>query len=165
VGFPARVSERASKRVKRVLGKWAYAYGTLVSAVGYRCPEFHVEIDGRAEDRRLFMLAVANLERTSGQTMRIAPGARHDDGILDVILVKEAGTLRLLRKLGSIADGSHVLLSEVEHLPAREVAVDGPAPLALMIDGDLVGTTPARFRVLPRALRMMTVPPPPGSDP
>ncbi|MBW3624916.1 MAG: diacylglycerol kinase family lipid kinase [Armatimonadetes bacterium] len=160
VGFPARVTVTASKRVKRLLGKWGYTYATVVAALGYRCAEFHLEIDGRAEDRKLFLLAVSNLERTSGQTMRIAPGARYDDGLLDVILVREAGTFRLLRKLTSLADGSHIHLPEVDYFPAREILVSSPAPVGLMIDGDLVGTTPARFRVLPGALRMKAGSPP-----
>jgi YegS/Rv2252/BmrU family lipid kinase len=151
IGFPAAVARRASRRVKRLLGPLAYYYGALVEAAAYRPQTMRVTVDGETREGRILLCAVVNAERTSRQTMRMAPGARVDDGLLDVLLVSDASKLRLLLNMGRLRNGTHVELPEVTHMQAVSVTVDGP-PAPLMIDGDPLGQTPAAFRILPGAL-------------
>lgn len=151
IGFPTAVARRASRRAKRLLGPLAYYYGVLAEAAAYRPEIIRVTVDGETIEGRALLFAVMNTERTSRQTMRIAPDARVDDGRMDALLVREGSKLRLLWSMGRLRNGTHVRLPEVTYLQARCVTVDGP-PSPLMVDGDALGHTPATFRILPGAL-------------
>jgi diacylglycerol kinase family enzyme len=51
--------------------------------------------------------------------------------------------------------GTHVGLPEVEYFTAREIRLESTPPADVMVDADAAGTTPATFRVLPGALRVL----------
>jgi len=53
-----------------------------------------------------------------------------------------------------IYKGTYLAHPKVELLRGRRVAVDAPEPLPIELDGEQVGTTPARFEVVPHALRV-----------
>jgi len=64
--------------------------------------------------------------------------------------------LNLLAKMmPQIAAGAHVHEPDVSYFPARELEVVCDPPAILDIDGDLFGTTPARFTVCPRAVQIL----------
>jgi diacylglycerol kinase (ATP) len=50
--------------------------------------------------------------------------------------------------------GRHVSHAKVEIVRARELRVDAPTPLPIVLDGEQPGTTPVRFEVVPSALRV-----------
>lgn len=154
IGFPAEVTARATRRVKRVLGRWGYVYAAFACAAGYRAPKMRVEADGKVLEGRFPLCAVVNMEWSGGHSLRMAPGARCDDGWLNVIVVRDPCVPRLLLRTRQVMQGTHVDLPEVDYFPAREVVVGSDPQAELMIDADLSGTTPAYFRILPGALRV-----------
>jgi diacylglycerol kinase (ATP) len=50
--------------------------------------------------------------------------------------------------------GKHVHHPKIEVLRSRTVAVDAAVPLPIEVEGEPVGTTPARFEIVPGALRV-----------
>ena len=154
VGFPAATLRRTTPRVKRTLGHWSYLYATITGAFSYRCPQMRVRVDDQCREERLLLCAVANMEWTAGHSVRVAPGARWDDGQLDVVLVKEARGVRLLSRLRRFARGGHAGMVDVAHFPARSIRVESSPGGAVLVDGDLVGETPVQFTVLPGALKV-----------
>lgn len=154
IGFPAQVTAAATKRVKRILGRWGYVYAAFACAAGYRAPKMRVEADGKVREGRFPLCAVVNMEWSGGHSLRMAPGARFDDGWLNVMVVRDPCVPRLLLRTRHVMRGTHVDLPEVDYFPAREVVVESDPRVELMIDADLAGTTPARFRILPGALRV-----------
>jgi diacylglycerol kinase (ATP) len=68
----------------------------------------HIEVDGKLwYEGRIYVVAVAN-GTTFGQGMMIAPKARYDDGLLDVILIDDATRTELLLALRTVFNGSHL---------------------------------------------------------
>jgi diacylglycerol kinase (ATP) len=100
------------------------------------------------------LVAIANAPAYGGG-LRIAPGAKLDDGRLDVIYVHRAGRLRLLRVAPTVLTGEHVGLKEVAFVRAAAVTLTTDPPRDLYADGEFAARTPLRIDVLPKALRVI----------
>ena len=87
--------------------------------------------------------------------MMLAPEAELDDGLLDVIVTDEATRLDVIRELPRIKRGSHLKNPKVSHMRAAEVSIDSAAPMGIDLDGEMVGYTPARLKVLPSVVRFL----------
>ena len=145
--------------MKRLLGpKGAYYLGTFLQIIVYRPPYMRVYADGRERGKgRRWMVLVGNVEYSSGGSMCIAPGARVDDGELNITIFPVKPKLRMItRLLPKVATGEHIQEPGVSYFPAEKVQVDSNPPAILDLDGDVFGTTPATFTVCPRMLEILT---------
>jgi diacylglycerol kinase (ATP) len=88
--------------------------------------------------------------------MRVAPDARIDDGVFDLCLIGDAGRGEFLRAFPGVFSGKHVSHPKVTMLRAREVHLESDPPLPVLVDGDVLGTTPATFRLVARAIFVMS---------
>ena len=88
--------------------------------------------------------------------MMLAPNAELDDGLLDVILTNEVSRFDIVRELGRIQKGSHLKNPKVTELHAREITITASRSMPIDLDGEMVGTTPARITVLPSAIRFLS---------
>jgi YegS/Rv2252/BmrU family lipid kinase len=137
------------------LGRATYAYAALRALAAWRPVRFTLELEGAPT--RTFcghFVAAANGQGFGGG-MRIAPDARLDDGLLDVVQAEDLPKLRFLRLLPTVFWGAHVRRPEVRvtRVPALRVATDRPIPV--FADGEPVGRTPVAVRAVPRALRVL----------
>ena len=87
--------------------------------------------------------------------MLLAPGARLDDGLLDVVTIAALSKPRFLRTVPQVFKGTHVGHPAVRVLRARELHVAADRPFAVYADGDPIGHTPTTIRVIPRAVRVL----------
>jgi len=113
-----------------------------------------VTLDGRSWHEH-FLIASASNAECAGGGMRIAPGGRVDDGLLNVNLIRNLGRFRALRQFQNLCQGRHTDHPDVHYLTGRSLAIHSDPPIEVAVDGDLVGHTPARFEVLPRALAVL----------
>ena len=98
-------------------------------------------------------LAAAANGRFFGGGMHIAPGARFDDGLLDVVIIRAASNARLATKLPLLYSGSHIDDPLTQVLRGRVIEVDAePGLVPVDIDGEPLGTAPVRIEALPGAL-------------
>jgi len=109
--------------------------------------------EGETIKKRAMFVSIANAPTTGGG-MLIAPGATVDDGKLDVCLAGEVSKATLLYQLTQVFKGDHVKHPAVTILRTASLTVDADPPQPLLIDGEVIGTTPARISLLPGALPM-----------
>jgi diacylglycerol kinase (ATP) len=86
--------------------------------------------------------------------MKICPDASPDDGAFDVLLIGDLTKGDLMLTLPKTFRGTHLPHPKAELLRGSTVTVDAPEPLPIQLDGEQPGTTPARFELVPRALRV-----------
>ncbi len=88
--------------------------------------------------------------------MRVAPLARMNDGLLDVVIVAGLTKRGLVHNIPSIYRGTHIAHPLVLHRRGRRVDVRAePGRVWMELDGEARGTLPARFEILPDALELL----------
>ena len=143
------------------LPKWVGGRARFVAAAvraldRYRLVPVEVSLDGAAHKKITSNLLVVANGRFAGGGMMLAPHARLDDGSLDVILTDGATRLDVIRELPRIGRGGYLKNKKVMETRARDVSVTAAEPMAIDIDGEMAGYTPARMTVLPSAVRFIT---------
>jgi diacylglycerol kinase family enzyme len=101
------------------------------------------------------LIVVAN-GRFAGGGMMFAPHAELDDGLLEVVLTDRLSRLGIIMELRRIGRGGHLKNPKVSVSRAREVHVAAERPVAIDIDGDMCGYTPARLTIIPSIVRFVT---------
>ena len=151
-GFDS-VANRIANETKLVRGNLVYAYGAMRALAGWRPASFTVTVDD-GEPRTLvgYTVAVAN-SGLYGGGMRLAPGARLDDGQLELVIISDLPRLRFLLLMPSVFKGEHVNRPEVEIVRARRVRIAASRPFTLYADGDPIAELPAEIEVLPAAVQ------------
>src|SRR5256714_1918958 len=142
----------------RKLGsKLSYAAATVQTTLAASPVDVLVQIDGEPERRlRVAEFCVANA-RYYGGAMKIAPNAKLDDGRFDVVTIGDASSFRLLANAPRLYFGAHLRMSEVSHTLAKQViarGADAEKQVRVELDGEVVGSLPSTFEIVPRALRV-----------
>ncbi|HLZ29546.1 MAG TPA: diacylglycerol kinase family protein [Chloroflexota bacterium] len=120
-------------------------------------PRMVIVADGQRFDVRAVMVTVSNGPYV-GAAYALAPQARLDDGLLDVVIYRGMGVIRVLLHMAVVAGGRRLPAPQgVQLVRAQtvQVMVQRHRPLPVHADGGAVGVTPARFQVLPAALRVI----------
>jgi YegS/Rv2252/BmrU family lipid kinase len=156
LGISGLTTELVNRAPKALGGRVSFLLGTLRSIVSYRADAHPVELvlDGEVIHRGPLVLAAAANGRYFGGGMQVAPGARPDDGLLEVVAIPGFAKLRLLAELPKIYRGTHLAVPGVLSRRGRvlEARPLGGEPPWVEIDGEPLGRLPARFEVLPGAL-------------
>jgi diacylglycerol kinase (ATP) len=151
VGLGAAVVARAH-RLPRWIGGSRYFVGFWLSLGGFRPVELEVRVDRKRYAGRANNVVVANCQFYGGG-MKISPRSYPGDGYLDVQIStgpkSEAFTL-----LPRIYRGEHVPHPNIREFRGRVVTVEAERSLPVEADGEVLGTTPATFTVVPQAIRL-----------
>jgi diacylglycerol kinase (ATP) len=151
VGMSAAVAQRANGMSKALGGRTTFFYALVRVFLAWRNTLVHVDLDGEERSGRMHDVVVAN-GRYHGGAMMLAPEARPDDGLFDVLLIGDVNKLDFVTTAPKLYRGTHLSHPKVDLVRARTVTVDAPERLPIELDGEQVGTTPVRFEVVPSAL-------------
>lgn len=155
VGMAADVVQKVTGRLKRLGNNGAFAAATVGCLTRNRArPITLATIEGIEADLDIVDVDVCN-NRFMGGGMLVAPEAQLDDGLLDVVIIAAAGRTKLIRTFPKIYSGRHVDDPLVRVERSRELTIgapEGAAPQGVVLDGELVGRTPATFSVLAGAI-------------
>lgn len=154
LGFAAEVVERLERTGKFSRGTAPYFTALLRTALRHHNHEITLQWDDQTVTQPLTTVLICN-GQTTGGGMRVAPDAVLDDGALDLIVVGSLRPWEILWHAPKIYRGTHVSIRKVSVHRLRTVSVTSPSPLSVVADGELIGKSPAHFRVLPAALRVM----------
>jgi diacylglycerol kinase (ATP) len=150
-GFDAAVAARAGRRG----GRLAYLRALLTTLRDYQPVETMVSLDGVDTWAGPTASVVVCNGRSFGGGMRIAPAARADDGVLDVIRLGALGRTELARWLPTVFWGGHLANPKVQTARAVRVRVVAAPPVPVQVDGELGAHTPLDVSILPRVLRLL----------
>jgi diacylglycerol kinase (ATP) len=152
-GMSGAIAQRANDTSKAFGGKVSYIWATFAVFSRWSNSEVEVSVDGQTRHARMHDVIVANGPYIGGG-MKIAPEAKPDDGAFDVLLIGDISKRDLVMTMPKIFRGTHLPHPRAELLRGAHVSVDAPEPLPIELDGEQPGTTPARFEVVPQALRV-----------
>jgi diacylglycerol kinase (ATP) len=152
-GISGAIARRANATSKAFGGKLSFLWATIAVFSRWKPARMTVTIDGELRDALLLEALAMNGDYTAGG-MWMAPEAAPDDGGFDVVLIGDFSKLEFLRTFPKIYRGRHVSHRKIEVVRARELRVQAPIPLPIVLDGEAPGTTPVRFELIPSALRL-----------
>jgi diacylglycerol kinase (ATP) len=156
-GMSGAIAKRANETSKALGGKVSYFWATLAVFARWRISEVTVTVGDERRTARMHDVVIAN-GRYFGGGMMICPQAEPDDGVFDVLLIGNLTKRDLLVTLPKTYRGTHLPHPKAELLHAPVVAVEAADPLPVELDGEQPGTTPARFEIVRRALRLRVPP-------
>ena len=155
LGFDSDAN-RIANEARFLSGSPVYAYAALRAFLTWKPARFQVRCAGmEAETYEGWSVAVAN-NSAYGGGMRIAPDARLDDGLFDVVMVSGRNRLRFAGMLPSIYRGGHLRSPDVRVVRARRVEVDADRPFTVFADGDALCDLPMTAEVIPSAVSLFT---------
>jgi len=156
-GFDAEVAERAHDVRGAMSSIPAHVVGFASALAAYQ--NKHVAIsfggaEGGPTRLRANTVVVANGPSYAG-VMRLAPAARLDDGLLDVVVVGDVDRIELLVNLPRVFAGTHLGHAKVAIYRVPSLLLESDEDALVQADGEVVGRLPAQVNVLPRALRLI----------
>ena len=152
MGFVTEVAKAAVPL--KWLGNAAYTLATLTKVIRLKPQKINLKVDGQDSQHSGIFVEVANSTFT-GTHFLMAPKAKLDDGLLDIVLLKKISRLRLLRLFTSIYDGSHINYPEIEYIQGTQISIVEERPGELIPDGEVLGKTPVTFKCLPRDIAFL----------
>ena len=154
-GDVSALVNRWRNTLPRWIGGSARFAAAAIAALGrYKNVAVSLRIDEREMPINSNLIVIAN-GRFAGGGMMLAPHAELDDGLLDVIVTDGATRLDVVKELPRIQRGAHLKNPKVTEMRAREVSINSEEPMAIDLDGEMVGFTAAHLRVLPSAIRFL----------
>jgi diacylglycerol kinase (ATP) len=153
-GLGGAVVARAAglKGFGRFLGGARYAAGFWLTLPGFRPAAVQLDADGQAFGWRAFNVVVANC-RFYGGGMQISPKSDPGDCVLDV-LVMTGPKSDAFTTLPKVYSGTHLPHRNIAELRAGRILLDADRPFLVEADGEMLGTTPASFGIIPSGVRL-----------
>ena len=138
----------------RWLGTNRYTILSVVEVLRHKSrPATLIMDDKKIEDEFTFIIACNSIH--VGKGMKMAPKARLDDGLIDLIVLRSGvSRTRLLQVLPKLFDGSHINEPELEYYQTSQFSLIPETDEILNIDGEIMGSTPIQVNVIPKAFEM-----------
>ncbi len=152
-GISGAIARRANTSSKALGGRISFLIATVATFIRWKSGPMVVEVDGERRVGTMLEVLAMNGDNTAGG-MLMAPDAKPDDGVFDLVVIGDVTKLDFLLTFPKIYRGTHVRHPRIDVVRARTVSIEAGTPLPIVIDGEQPGTTPARFTVVPGALRI-----------
>jgi diacylglycerol kinase (ATP) len=153
IGFDAMIADRFAASTVR--GLETYIKEGLRAFAEFQAEEYEITANGTTTRQKAFVIAIANSGQY-GNNARVAPLASLQDGLLDVVVVKDAKLIDAAFLLARLFNGTFHRAAGVTTLQTTEAVIRRPAAGPAHLDGEPV-TLPAELhvRVVPRSLRLL----------
>ena len=144
--------------MRRFSGEFRFVFAAVGALAVWRERRVRVTVDGIVvADRPMNLVGVAN-GLYAGGGMMFSPEARLDDGKLDVVIASRLSRTNVVTELSRIHTGGHLNNPKVSLTQGTSVRIETlmlQDAMPLEADGNVRGTTPVQFQVMPRALRFL----------
>ena len=138
----------------RWMGTQRYNFASIIEVLRHKKRFARVEIDGNMIGADFAFIIGCNTIHT-GKGMRMGPLAKLDDGLIDLIIVRKVSRIRLLRLFPKIFSGAHIGDPGVDYRQVEAFNITPEEDSPLNIDGEIIGSTPFKVRMLPKAVEVL----------
>lgn len=160
LGLSVRMTRELTHDVKQRWGKLGYAVATYRALSRMRPFSAEIRYDGQVHKVRTLQISVGN-GRYYGGGMTVEEGAEIDDGCLNLYSLEFDRLRKLALIYPAFRSGRHGMWKEVRTISCAEVEIRTRRPQPVNTDGEITTETPARLRVLPKAVAVLAPVSPP----
>ncbi len=151
-GLPTDSNVLADKL--RWIGEQRYNISSILEVLKHKKRFARVELDGSKIAADFAFILGCNTIHT-GKGMQMAPLARLNDGLIDVIIVRKVARWKLLKIFPKIFSGGHIGDSAVDYRQVKNFKIIPEEDSKLNIDGEILGSTPIEVNVIPSAIKVL----------
>lgn len=155
LGVAGEIIDRSKKVRSKVKSRLVSTVTSLALTLPYYESNLcEVSIDDGRENilTKMTMCVIANGRYIGGGFMA-APKASVSDGLLDIVILKDSGSLKMLDDLVNIKDGDYANKPDILYRQAKKVSIKSKErDVTVAIDGEPIGILPATFEILKRSL-------------
>jgi len=154
IGIDAYVAAGFDRDVTGRRGLLTYIRISGRALITYRPSQYTIVASGSTRDVRAVIVSIANSAEL-GNNALIAPGARVDDGLLDLVVIEERSRLRTLGQVPRLFTGAVGKIPGCTMQRIEDATIECDEPMVYHVDGEPVsGGTSLRVRVHPGALQV-----------
>lgn len=154
-GFGGEIGEDLDPEIKRTWGPLAYLRTAVEHLRDLKRYRVRLETEeGEVVEEDVFNVVVANGSRAGGN-VPVAPRARMDDGLFDVVLVPAVPIPELPVVASRIAAGEHGEGDRVDYLRSQALTLEADPEMPFRLDGESAGSNPVAFRLRPSTLAVL----------
>jgi diacylglycerol kinase (ATP) len=157
VGLDALAAQFAGGVYSNLRGRPRYLLSMVRALIGFHALQIRASIESEENNEwqaDAFVVGVLNTP-SYGAGLRLAPQAKLDDGMLDLVLVEDLPLVQILRVLPRLITHGELRTNRVRRQTFRRVRIETETPAKFHGDGEILGWTPVEVEVVPRAIRML----------
>jgi YegS/Rv2252/BmrU family lipid kinase len=156
IGFEAETVELADREAKNRFGMLAYVLAGLQQLQNLETFEVEIETEDRIVKVSAAAVTVANAAPPTSILAQGSAGIVVDDGLLDVTIVapaNKAGAVTAAYELfQSASSGTATERDDIGYLRASRFKISANPPQKVVLDGEMIGTTPVDVVCVPSGL-------------
>jgi diacylglycerol kinase (ATP) len=158
IGVGAEIIDRSKKVRRKIKSRFVSTMASIVATLpAYSSNECDIVIDGKRISSKITMGVIANGSYLGGG-FKAAPRAKFSDGLMDIIILKNSGSIKMLDKLIELKGTSTYKYEEdILYYQASEVRIfPKERDVTVSVDGEPIGMLPAIFKSYHDALTVKT---------
>ena len=158
IGFGAEIIDRSKKVRNKIKSRLVSTVAGIVSTMpAYQSNmcEFILD-DGRERILTKMTMGVVANTKYLGGGFKVASQASVSDGLLDLVILKDSGGLKMIDELATMKTGDYSNEGDVLYKQAKKVSINSKErDVSVAVDGEPVGILPATFKVYQHALNII----------
>ncbi|HLH61264.1 MAG TPA: diacylglycerol kinase family protein [Ktedonobacteraceae bacterium] len=154
IGLDGTITQAVEKKPLKRLGIFGYFLAATWLGPGYQSFPVTFHKDRRTVNMRALQVFVGNTQLYAG-AFKFTWQAKCDDGLLDLVIVRRRGPLGRLIVLWDFVVGRKHRSHWVRYETFTSLTIETPQPVAIQVDGEAAGYTPAAFSILPASLKVI----------
>ncbi|MFC4388960.1 diacylglycerol kinase [Gracilibacillus marinus] len=131
-------------KLKTMLGQLAYYLKGIEMLPSLKPTKVMIEYDGKVFEDEIMLFLVSNTNSVGGFE-KIAPEAKMDDGLFDLVILKKANLAEFIRIASLATKGAHLEDSHIFYTKANRIKVTPEEKMQLNLDGEFGGMLPGEF--------------------
>ena len=163
LGLEAQMVEGADRDLKDRMGVFAYALSALQALREPQPAHYTITIDGEEMESDGVACIIANAGSMGVGALTLAPTIDVSDGLLDVVVMRQADLFSLLTVVKNVVTGAPPgadANQPMQHWQGREITVVPSPPQSVQVDGEVIETAHITARVVPQAVKVIVPRPP-----
>ena len=152
-GIPTDANILADKL--RWMGPQRYNFASIIEVLRHKKRFARVIIDNNSIGADFAFIIGCNTIHT-GKGMRMAPLARLNDGLIDLIIVRKVSRFKLLKLFPKVFSGKHIGDPGVDYRQVKQFKIMSEDKSQLNLDGEVLGSTPVEVKILPKEVEILT---------
>ncbi len=137
----------------RWMGENRYTYAALMEIMSHKQRHAKLSFNDKIYDEK-FIFILGSMTKFTGSAMKMAPKAKLDDGLIDIVILRDTSRKKILNLFPKIFSGDHIYSDIIEYRQVESYSIIPDEHDPMNLDGETIGSTPINLKVLRESLEV-----------